>query len=60
MKNIIDKKIVDIIEEYLTSDEGKRYIIEQFNNTIADSDILTDDRITKIIVKFLEEKLTEK
>ncbi len=55
--NNINKKAVEIINEYISSEEGKDYIIEAFKNTISNSDILASDDITELIAEFLKKKL---
>lgn len=57
VKNHINKKIMNIIDEYISSDEGKKNITGVFNDVLANSDILTDDKIIDIVAEFLREKL---
>ena len=57
MKNHINKKVIDIINNYLDSEEGKTRIIDTFNDAITSSDILTDDKIADIMAEFLKKKL---
>lgn len=57
LKDFIRKRIIIIIDEYLSSDDGKDYIIERFEESITDSDILIDDRIKDIIIEFLKKRL---
>lgn len=54
VRNFIDKKIVNIIQEYMHSEDGKRYIVEKFNEEIDNSDIWTDDKIIELIAEFLK------
>lgn len=60
VKKNIDKKILAIIEEYILSDEGKRYIIDIFKDKIDDSDILTDDAVINLVAEFLKKTLTDR
>lgn len=60
MKTFIDAKVVKIVEEYLSSEEGKKYIIERFESAIIDSDILTDDKIIELVADFLKVSLAER
>lgn len=57
MRDIINKKIFDIIQEYLSSDEGKKNIIDKFEQAIDDCDILNDDRIIDLTEEFLKKSL---
>ena len=57
VKNHINIKIIDIIDEYMSSDEGKKSITDVFNDVLANSDILTDEKIIDSIAEFLKEKL---
>lgn len=57
VKNHINKKVINIINNYLDSEEGKTRIIDTFNDAITSSDILTDDKITDIMAEFLKKKL---
>lgn len=57
MRNSINKKVINIIDEYISSEEGKKYIIETFNDVIADSDILTDEKVIELIAEFLKKNL---
>lgn len=60
MKHIIHKKIFNIIEEYLSSNEGKNNIIKKFEQAIDDYDILTDDRIIELLAEFFKKALAGK
>ena len=57
LKELVEKRVTDIIEIFLSSDEGKQYVIEQFKESISCSDMLVDDRITEIIAEFLKQSL---
>jgi hypothetical protein len=61
LKDFVNKRVVDIIDLYLSSDEGKACIIEKFKDTISDPDIILDiileDRMTNIILEFLKRRL---
>ena len=39
IRDIINNKILSIIQEYISSDEGKEYITDVFKVKISDSDI---------------------
>ena len=56
----INRKIINIINEYISSEEGKQYIIDTFKDKISDSDILTDDVIVDMVVQFLKKTLIER
>ena len=63
MKDIISKKICDIIEEYMDTDKFKIYVVEKFIQDIDYSDLLEDDRILDAVRDFLKDyfrKITEK
>ena len=60
VKEHINKKVIDIIDEYMSSEEGKKYIIDTFNDKITDSDILTDDVVVELVAQFLRKSLIEK
>lgn len=57
MKNNINKKVLDIISEYMSSDEGKEYITETFKDVLANSEILTDEKVVALIVAVLKKNL---
>ncbi len=56
-KNNINKKVLDIISEYMSSDEGKEYITETFKDVLANSEILTDEKVVALIVAILKKNL---
>jgi hypothetical protein len=58
VKSHLNKKVVNIIDNYIDSEEGKNRIIEAFNDTITNSNILNDDRVIELITEFLKRKLT--
>lgn len=57
IKDVINKKVMDTIEKYISSDEGKEYIVGKFNEAIDNSDIWTDDKIIEIVAEFLKNSL---
>lgn len=59
-RGIISKKIIDIISGYLSSDEGKKCIIEKFEDAIVNSDVLTDETIVDLLAEFLKKSLMER
>ena len=60
VKELINKKVIGIIHEYMSSEEGKKYIIDAFNDKITNSDILTDDIVVELVAQFLKKSLIEK
>lgn len=60
MKNFINIKVVRIVEEYLSSEKGKKFIIEKFECAITDSDVLIDDKIIELVADFLKKSLMER
>ena len=60
LEDFIHKRVVNIVDEYLLSDDGKKCIIEKFKETIDDADILCDDRITDAIAEFLKKSLMKR
>ena len=60
VKNLISRKVFDIISVYISSDEFKEYIIEKFKDAIIESDILTDDKIIELVADFLKKSLMER
>lgn len=60
MKNFIEKRTIEIIEEYLSSDEGKESIIEQLESSIDEYNIMSDDRVVELIIEFLKKNLMSK
>ena len=60
IKESINRKIINIINEYISSEEGKQIIIDTFKDKISDSDILTDDVIIELVAQFLKKTLIEK
>lgn len=59
LKDLVEKRVTDIVSIYLSSDDGKQYVIEQFKETMSNSDMLVDDRVVDIVVEFLKKKLEE-
>ncbi len=57
VKNHLNKKVINIINDYIDSEEGKTSIIDAFNNVITSSDMLTDDKIIELVAEFLKKKL---
>lgn len=57
LKATINQRVVDVIEVYLLSDEGRECIIEKFKEFIVDSDMFVDDRITNVLIEFLRTSL---
>jgi hypothetical protein len=60
LRGSIDIKVADIIENYLSSDDGKKCVIEKFKEIISDPDVLLDSRVSNIIVDFMAKVLTER
>jgi hypothetical protein len=60
LRESIDIKVADIIEDYLSSDDGKKCVIEKFKEIIADPDVLLDSRVSNIIIDFMTKVLTER
>lgn len=56
----VNKRVKDIIDEYLSTEEGKNSIIEMFKERVVEEDVLVDDRITDIVAEFLTKSLSEK
>lgn len=57
VKNHLNKKVINIINDYIDSEEGKTSIIDAFNNVVTSSDMLTDDKIIELVAEFLKKKL---
>ena len=57
MKDIIYEKIHNIIEEYISTDKFKEYIIEKFSQDFDDSDLLDDDSIIDMVKDLLKSRL---
>ena len=57
VKNHLKKKVINIINSYLDSEEGKTRIIDAFNDVVTSSDILIDDKIIELVAEFLKQKL---
>ena len=60
VKESINRKIIDIINEYISSEKGEQHIIDTFKDKISDSDILTDDIIIDLVAQFLKKTLIER
>jgi uncharacterized membrane protein YheB (UPF0754 family) len=60
LRDSIDRKVADIIEDYLSSDDGKKCVIEKFKEIISDPDVLLDSRVSNIIIDFMAKALTER
>lgn len=58
-RECIDGKVLEIIDEYMNSEEGKAYIIAEFKDELSNSDILTDDSIVDVMAQFLRKSLIE-
>lgn len=56
-KSVMRKKIFAIIDEYLYSEDGRKSIIEKFEDAIDEYDVLNNDRITDVIVEFFKRNL---
>ncbi len=57
VKNHVNKKVINIINNYIDSEEGKNRIIDAFNDAITSSDILNDDKVIELVAEFLKKKL---
>jgi len=57
VKSHLNKKVADIIDNYIDSEEGKSKIIDAFNDALNDSDTLNNDKIIDLIAEFLKRKL---
>lgn len=58
VKSHLNKKVADIIDNYIDSEEGKNKIIYAFNDEITNLDcILGSESIIEIIAEFLKRKL---
>ena len=57
VKNHLKKKVINIINNYIDSEEGKTRIIDAFNDVVTSSDILVDDKIIELVAEFLKKKL---
>lgn len=57
IKKQIGDKVVEIINTYFSSDEGREYVIDAVKSEIDNSDLLTDDKITELVTEFLKKKL---
>ena len=60
VKESINRQIIGIINTYISSEEGKQYIIDTFKDKISDSDILTDDVVIDLVAQFLKKTLIER
>lgn len=60
LRNSVNQKMADIVDEYLSSDDGKKCVIEKFKEIISDPDILIDSRVSNIIIDFMTKALTER
>ena len=60
LRDTINEKVADIIECYLSSDDGKKCVIEKFKEIISDPDVLLDSRVSNIIIDFMVKALTER
>lgn len=60
VKNHMNKKVVNIIDDYISSEEGRNRIISAFNDSITNNDmadILADDRVIELLTEFLKKNL---
>ncbi len=56
VKKQIEEMVITVANEYLDSEEGREYIIEEVKGAIS-SDIISDDRIVDIVANFLDASL---
>lgn len=56
-KAFVYNRVMDIIDVYMSSDDGRQCIIEKFKDTVTDSDMLIDNKITDVIIEFLKKSL---
>jgi hypothetical protein len=57
IKAKISNKIYEIVEEYLSSKEGKEYIIDALTREIDDTELLGEDQVKETIAGFIKDKL---
>ena len=60
VKSHMNKKVINIIDDYISSEEGRNRIIDVFNDSIANvdmADILADDRVIELLTEFLKKNL---
>lgn len=57
VRSHLNKKVADIIDSYIDSEEGKSRIIDAFSDVLNDSDTLNHDKIIELIAEFLKRKL---
>ncbi len=60
LQTFVRERVKNILDVYLSSEDGKMCIIEQFKEAITNSDVFIDDRITDIIVELLKKSLIGK
>lgn len=60
MEDLLRTQVLNTINEYLSSEDGKNYIIGKFKDVIDDIDLSYDDNISSIISEFLKKSLFEK
>lgn len=56
----VNKRVKSIIDEYLSTEDGKNCIIELFKERVIEEDVLIDDRIIDIVAEFLKKSLSER
>ncbi len=57
VKHQLNKKVINIIGNYVDSEEGKSRITDVFIDAITNADILNDDKIIELVAEFLKRKL---
>ncbi len=60
LQALIHERVKNILDVYLSSENGKTCVIEKFEEAITNSDVFIDDRITDIIVELLRKSLIGK
>ncbi len=64
LQKFVNRRVIEIIDVFLSSEEGKNCTIEKFKEEISDYDILSDDRVTdrvtNMIIELLKTSLIEK
>ncbi len=56
---IINRKICKIINEYISSDDGKEMIIEKFKENIENYDLMDDEDIRDSLMSIIKDRLRD-
>ena len=57
LMEFVNKRVKDIIDTFLSTEDGKNCVIQLFKERVVEEDVLIDDQITEIVAEFLKRSL---